>query len=244
MMQCTLRARTHVHRLLATSGICAWAHFALVVLFLCPLLFSSRLQHPFAIVGDELKSLRVLLENIRTVSLYHSASFTASEHAIVVKLLQWPTEQILAVMDAVRVLMMHGAANQTLGDDERVHTHLLQHAKAGRDSGKDTHQILLFKILSNWVAKRQRSPAERSEAARRTHIGVCASERNPKLTFACSPLGLCLCSYDPPSAPKAVVDHLARAIEGLSSAAASQTENVALAFVMLLHKSVTHQIAC
>jgi hypothetical protein len=121
----------------------------------------SCAQNPFAITGDELKTFRLLFENIRDLTQYHSAPFTAGEQTVVKKLLQWPTEHILPIMDAVRVLMMHNVANQALGSDESVQNLLLPHVKAGKAMGKETHQILMFKIVSNWVAKRQRSPTER-----------------------------------------------------------------------------------
>jgi hypothetical protein len=114
-------------------------------------------QHPKAVTGDDLKSLRALFDNVRDTTSYHSASFTAGEVAVIKRMLQWPTEHILPVLDCVRVLMMHAAANAALGSDEVIHTRIFQHVR----DGKATHQILLLKTVSNWVAKRQRTVYER-----------------------------------------------------------------------------------
>ena len=160
---------------------------------------------PNGLTGDELKTFRVFLENLKDTMSYHSAGFTVAEIAVVKKMLQWPTEHILAVMDAMRVLMLHLAANAALGGDEQVHTYLLNHVKASRATGKDTHQILMLKIVSNWIAKRQRSQGERSESS---------------------------------SVPKDVVQYISSVLETLASAASSESENLATAYVMLLHNIV------
>lgn len=128
-------------------------------LLLVPLFFCF--QHPFAIQGEELKSLRALLDSIRDVTQYHAAPFTAAELGVLRKMLQWPSEHVLAIMDAVRVLMMHAAANEALGNDALVLQQLFKQTKEGKAKGKDTYQILMLKIVSNWVSKRQRSVGER-----------------------------------------------------------------------------------
>lgn len=163
-------------------------------------------KNPHGVTGDELKTFRVLLENLKDTMAYHSAGFSAGEIAIVKKMVQWPTEHVLAVMDAMRVLMLHLAANAALGGDAQVHTHLLAHVQASRATGKETHQILMLKIVSNWLAKRQRSQGERS---------------------------------DPPTVPKDVVDYLSAVLAAMEPAAgAESSENLATAYVMLLHNIV------
>lgn len=119
-------------------------------------------QNQFALTNEQdSKSLTLLFLTLRDITQYHSAPFTAGEVTVVKKLLQWPTEVILPVMDACRLLMMHSAANAILGEDSQVHNSLLQHVAAGK-SLKPSYEIMMFKIVSNWVAKRQRTPSERS----------------------------------------------------------------------------------
>lgn len=163
----------------------------------------SEQQHPHALTGESLKSLNALFESIRDPTQFHVAPFTAGEVAAVKHLMQWPTEHILPVLDCVRVLMVHAGANQALGADEQMHTLMFQHVNEGK---KDTHKILAIKIVSNWVAKRTRSPSERSHitfhpnAATHMHngLGIAAlplpfrlltrfSARCPPLCCACPP---------------------------------------------------------
>lgn len=149
--------------------------------------------------------MRLFFDNIRDVTSYHSALFTAGEQSVFKKMLQWPTENILPIMDAMRVLMMHGAANTALGGDAQVQNILIDHTKVGTALGKETYQILLFKIMSNWIAKRTRSQSERFEV---------------------------------PSAPPTVVEYIARVADEFADAAGKESENLVLAYLMFLHKSV------
>ena len=160
--------------------------------------------HASAITNsEELKNFRALFDTIRDVTSYHSSPFSASELTVFRKFLHWPTEHILPIMDAFRVLMMHHQANQSMGGDEQLHQLLFDHVKAGKAAGKDTHQILMLKIVANWIAKRQRASSERSE---------------------------------PASVPEPVLNYIKRTLNELSDAAQSENENLALAYVMLLHK--------
>jgi len=85
-------------------------------------------------------------------------------------LLQWPAEHSLAVLDCVRVLMVHAGANAALGGDEEVHADILALVAANQ---KDTAKVLALKIYSNWIAKRTRAPTERSVTARGASCGLC-----------------------------------------------------------------------
>jgi hypothetical protein len=192
------------------------------------------LQHPHAVT--DLKTLNVLFESIRDTTQYHVAPFTAAEVAVVHHLLQWPTEFILPILDCLRVLMVHAGANAALGGDAQVHTLMFKHVK---DGAKDTHKILALKIVSNWVAKRTRSPSERSDfsakASKNESTPVCSLFSFRSVIF----FFLCAFRYEQPSVPAPVTEYLIRTLNELSDAAASDNENLALAYVMLLHKSVT-----
>lgn len=159
-------------------------------------------HHAHSITGEQLKALNLLFDSIRDPTQYHVAPFTPGEVAIVHHLLQWPVEHSLPILDCLRVLMVHAGANAALGGDETMHNRMFDAVKAG---GKDTHKVLALKIVSNWVAKRTRSPSER---------------------------------YDQPSVPAPVIAYLVRALNELGDAASSSNENLALAFVMLLHNII------
>lgn len=159
-------------------------------------------HHPHSITGEQLKALNMLFDSIRDPTQYHVAPFTPAEVAVVQHLMQWPVEHILPILDCLRVLMVHAGANAALGGDEQVHNRMFDAVKAG---GKDTHKVLALKIVSNWVAKRTRSPSER---------------------------------YDQPAVAAPVIAYLVRALNELGDAASTTNENLALAFVMLLHNIV------
>lgn len=108
-----------------------------------------------------MKHLNQLFVSLKDVPSYHSAEFSAGELRVLKRLLEWPTEHSLAVLDATRVLMMHAAANAAIGEDAAVQEALLTHVREGKKSGKDTYQILMLKIVGNWIAKRQRHASER-----------------------------------------------------------------------------------
>ena len=153
----------------------------------------ARLQHPHAITGEHLKTLNLLFESIRDTTQYHVASFTAAEVAVVRHLLQWPTEFSLPILDCLRVLMVHAGANAALGGDEQVHTLMFKHVK---DGAKDTHKILALKIVSNWVAKRTRSPSERSHSCNTSNeekCGFVASSHRVRSLCVC--VCVCVCVY-------------------------------------------------
>ncbi len=114
---------------------------------------------------------------------------------------------------------------------------------------KDTAKVLALKIYSNWIAKRTRDPSERSVDSCCLHhffflfaSSVFFSVRLLTLLFHCCfvCLFVCLCfaRSDPASVPQSVLDFLVRSLQSLSDSASSEVENVALAYVMLLHNVV------
>jgi hypothetical protein len=106
--------------------------------------------------ATELKTFERLCVNIGDSANYHAAPFSEDERKLVVKLLQWPTDKIFPILDAVRQLMCHSAGIKALGSDQKVQERLFEHAKGGA-----TQLNLVLKILSNWVAKRDRASSER-----------------------------------------------------------------------------------
>lgn len=71
-------------------------------------------QHAAALDAGDLKAFERLCVNLGDVAGYHSAPFTSDEAKVMLKLLQWPSERVLPVLDAFRSLMCHGAAVKVL----------------------------------------------------------------------------------------------------------------------------------
>jgi hypothetical protein len=110
-----------------------------------------------ALVDTDMPSFERLMVNLTDATNYHAAPFSDGETKVVLKLLQWPTDKILPVLDCVRVLMCHNAAVSTLATNTTVQRAIFAHSTAG-----PTHTSLVLKILTNWVAKRRRDPCERN----------------------------------------------------------------------------------
>jgi len=119
--------------------------------------------HPHALTKEaDLRALQALFNSLRDTTQFHVAEFSDAEVSVVKHLLHWPADHSLAVLDCLRVLMVHSGANARLGSDAAVHERVFALVKEGK---KDTHQLLALKFLSNWVAKRAREPCERAEGA-------------------------------------------------------------------------------
>jgi hypothetical protein len=161
-------------------------------------------KHPHALTKEaDVKAMADLFTSLRDPTQFHVAAFSPGEVVVVKHMLQWPAEHGLAVLDCLRVLMVHAGANAALGNDELVHARLFALVSEGK---KDTYKILALKILSNFVAKRARAPSERAESH--------------------------------PTVPKPVMSFLSEALTQLADSAQAENENLALAYVMFLHKSV------
>jgi hypothetical protein len=106
-----------------------------------------------------MRSFADLFESLRDPTQFHVASFSAGEILVVKHLLEWPIEHSLAVLDCMRILMIHAGANAALGTDPAVQSRILTLVQS---NPKDTAKVLGIKIISNWVAKRTRTPSERS----------------------------------------------------------------------------------
>jgi len=107
---------------------------------------------------DEHKTLDGLINTIADAVNYHQAPFAKPEAQLMLKMLNWPTDKALAVLDAYRVLMCHSAALQALGTHEEVVKLVLNHAK----SGNNTALSLALKAWTNWIGKRPKQPSERA----------------------------------------------------------------------------------
>lgn len=104
----------------------------------------------------DLQGMEQLFQTLADQTTFHVANFSAAEATSLKKLLLWPSDKVLPVLDCLRVLMVHANANKTLGSDSEIQSHIFQHLST------DVHKILVLKLLSNWIAKRARSAAERN----------------------------------------------------------------------------------
>jgi len=109
--------------------------------------------------ASQLKTLDSILATAADMASFHVSPFSAGDLEVIRTLLRWPSDSVVAVLDLVRILMLHSAATNLLGSDQGVRDLLLSHATSA------TNNFLVLRILTNWTAKRSRHQSERSKPA-------------------------------------------------------------------------------
>jgi len=112
------------------------------------------IKSPLALTSAEEKTLDRLLTTISDQTNFHVAPFSDDEAKLVEKLISWPSDKVIAVLDAFRILMIHEAAIEKLNGTLR--TKVFDHLAVGKNA------IPVVRALTNWVAKRRRTASERS----------------------------------------------------------------------------------
>merc|ERR1719203_440925 len=79
------------------------------------------------------------------------------------KLLAWPSDKVLAALDVVRMLMLHqDAVDKLITNNENVRNLILAHI-GNDDACNGSMQMIVSRLLSNYLAKRKRSKEERMD---------------------------------------------------------------------------------
>jgi len=111
---------------------------------------TADLDDLFAILGDR--------------SNWHIASFP--KHCALVleqKLLRWPTSKVLPVLDMVRMFMLHqDAVDKLLANNPTVRGLIIGHI-ANDEECTASMQMVVARLLSNFLAKRKRGDLERTQ---------------------------------------------------------------------------------
>jgi hypothetical protein len=115
----------------------------------------------------DLKTLDVLMNTLETQVTYHSGPFSQAEHDLIIKLLHWPTSNILPVLDAFKVLMCHSNANAaiSISTSPEIMKMFFRHSNPNQPQVTANHTAIALKALGNWVGKRAKSAGERADPA-------------------------------------------------------------------------------
>lgn len=103
-------------------------------------------------------TLQSMLSKIEKPTVYHTVNITPDEQSALNKLLEWPQSDILPVLDFTRVLMLLNKLHDKYTTQTSFHNRVI----CAVENGTDTHITLLHKIVCNYIAKRARSPQERT----------------------------------------------------------------------------------
>jgi WD40 repeat protein len=119
-----------------------------------------------ALSPAEVKTFQeVLMPNLSNTGAYQVAPFTNVEAKLMCKLLSWPGALALPALDIYRVFMCHSAACLAMspfaesGAASSVFPLLVNHLADGKNQ-----RTLILKSMSNWIARRKKTPQERSGA--------------------------------------------------------------------------------
>merc|ERR1719203_1395074 len=79
------------------------------------------------------------------------------------KLLQWPSNKVLVVLDMLRMLMLHqDAVDKLITNNKKIRDLILSHI-GNDDACNGSMQMIVSRLLSNYLAKRKRSKEERMD---------------------------------------------------------------------------------
>ncbi|ETO10408.1 hypothetical protein RFI_26965 [Reticulomyxa filosa] len=126
-------------------------------------------KSPFAVdINDKnnkyTKAFRVLFDDILVnQKLWHVNEFPEVICELIIdKLLQWPSSKVLPILDLIRVLMLHGDGVEKLGGNSKLRESVVKHiaSEAGQSDGN--MQMIVCRLVCNYLAKRPRSEDERS----------------------------------------------------------------------------------
>ena len=112
--------------------------------------------------GNDMKTLELLFNILSDQSNWHVNEFPD----IVVKLiddkmLKWPTKMALPVLDMMRCLMTHSSALNKLMNLDTIKNSILNHCSEDNDECNGNMQMIISRLVSNYIAKRSRSEGER-----------------------------------------------------------------------------------
>ena len=114
-----------------------------------------------ALSEAETRIFPLFINNLSDQVNYHVSSFPNDQFELLKKLLSWPTEKVVPVLDSLRILFLHHAAceillNTFLNNPQfcgLVFNHVL--------NGTDNHLVFGIRVVSNLVARKKRSNEER-----------------------------------------------------------------------------------
>lgn len=104
----------------------------------------------------EQQTLGGLVKKLEDKVNYASATFTKEEQGLISKLCAFPAAALPPVLDGIRVLMCIPSACRLM-NDSAFQAFLLKQSQ----EGTHVHQTLVLKAVTNWLAKREKSPSER-----------------------------------------------------------------------------------
>ncbi|KYQ91773.1 hypothetical protein DLAC_07565 [Tieghemostelium lacteum] len=127
--------------------------------------FNSQLKtneqySKFALDDDEreIELVKGILSKLKDTSRYHSSSFSDEQYKVVFKMLKWPEDKVFAILEIVRLLVLHPSASKTFEqfiqqNSTNVHTNLIQSLLQipSNVATIQTNQQLLCKIFSNMM---------------------------------------------------------------------------------------------
>lgn len=114
-----------------------------------------------------------LVETLGFVGGFHNQSAISDEmRLLVMKMLAWPLEFVVPVLDLARVFFAH-SGGVDLGDDPRVQQLFLQYL----ESKEKIQTVLIVRALTNWIAKR-RKPLTNSGVSESLTGFLCSVFRN------------------------------------------------------------------
>eukprot|EP01083_Nonionella_stella_P295466 1004226_1 len=122
-------------------------------------------NHFAAVSSDsiDMNFLENLLATVAKPANFHVGSFALPLKKMALRLMSWPGDKMLPVLDMLRVLMCHAGACAELGSDSEFRTRLAalqKSADGAADEATEKRWMLTSRLLGNWVAKRNQSDAE------------------------------------------------------------------------------------
>lgn len=110
-----------------------------------------------ALDSEQLSALSRVFEMLKDTSRFHDASsFTVEMEDAILRLLSWPHEEFVPILDLLRCLALH-SGSVSLGEHLKVRESLCRQAPRAND----TNAMLLLMFLCNWTAKRDRTLSEK-----------------------------------------------------------------------------------
>lgn len=109
-----------------------------------------------ALDSDEMDTFKALMNILKDSTNYsNNQTFTVEMQNVVLKLIQWPSDRIVPVLDLCRVLMLH-TGGVHLFDAKSFQTELVRNTNIS----EKTQAMLLCTLITNGFAKRSKSSLE------------------------------------------------------------------------------------
>merc|ERR1712176_676481 len=113
---------------------------------------------------EDVNDLDDLFGILADQTVWHVAKFP--EYCIELiekKLLRWPTKKVLPILDMLRMLMLHQDAVDKLITNNKIIRELIISHISNDEECTGSMQMIVSRLLSNYLAKRKRSKEERNE---------------------------------------------------------------------------------